>query len=109
MNSYEYSPSPENGGSVHVLMPFYTAEEENALKNKRGPFSVVEILKEVFKEDFFAAVDRFVQIYPDLIKKFTGRNDVDAFHLYLLGEPKILDAFEYDYRYLAVDLVLTPS
>lgn len=95
MRSYEYMPSPENGGSVHVLMPFYTAEEENALKNRRGPFSVVEILKEVFNEDFFAAVDRFVQIYPEIIRKFTGRNDADAFRLSLLSEPKILDAFEY--------------
>lgn len=105
MKSYEYFPSPENGGSVHVLMPFYTAEEENALKNRRGPFSVVEILKEVFNEDFFAAVDRFVQIYPEILKKVTGRNDADAFRLSLLSEPKILDAFEYDYCYLTVDLV----
>ncbi|MBS7259644.1 MAG: hypothetical protein KIG25_04355 [Eubacteriales bacterium] len=64
MRSYEYFPSPENGGSVHVLMPFYTAEEENALKNRRGPFSVVEILKEVFNEDFFAAIDRFGRSTP---------------------------------------------
>ena len=105
MKSYEYLPSPENGGSVHVLMPFYSAEEENALKNRRGPFSVIEILKEVFNEDFFAAVDRYVETYPDLIKKFTGRNDADAFRLDLLSEPRIEDCFEYDYRYLAVDLV----
>ena len=35
-----------------------------ALKNRRGPFSVVEILKEVFNEDFFAAIDRFGRSTP---------------------------------------------
>lgn len=105
MRSYEYVPAPENGGSVPLFMPFYTAEEENALKYKRGPFTVIELLKDVFNENFFAAIDQYVQIYPKAIRKHTGRKDIGSFRLNLLSEPNIKDAFEHGCRYLAVDLV----
>ena len=68
MRSYEYAMTKTGQGSVPCCMPFYTAEEQNSLRNRKGPFSAVEILREVFNEDFKAALDMYVRAYPDDVK-----------------------------------------
>ena len=53
MRTYGLTMLPDNGSIVPVLMPFYTAEAHNSLERGSRPYSVVEILREVFSEDFF--------------------------------------------------------
>ena len=56
MRTYGLTMLPDNGSIVPVLMPFYTAEAHNSLERGSRPYSVVEILREVFSEDFFKAI-----------------------------------------------------
>ena len=50
---------------VPAVMPMYTAEEQNTLERGSRPYTVVEILREVFKEDFYKTIQRYIEICPE--------------------------------------------
>ena len=53
-------------------MPFYTAEAHNSLERGSRPYSVVEILREVFKEDFSKAIQCYMDRCPEGAAKAIG-------------------------------------
>ena len=106
MRSYEYAMTKTGHGSVPCFMPFYTAEEKNSLRNRKGPFSAIEILREVFNEDFKAALDMYVRAYPDDIKAAIGNNEAWNLTLVRTGEPRVADVYDSDIRHMAIELVI---
>ena len=52
MRTYGVSMISTQNGLVPCIMPFYTAEANNSLERGSRPYTVVEILREVFNEDF---------------------------------------------------------
>lgn len=104
MKSYELAMTPKKHGSVPCLMPFYSADEHSVLNNRRGPFSAVEILKEVFNEDFRAALEMFIHYYPGDVRAAIGNSQAENLHLIHISEPRVADTYDADPRHLAVEL-----
>ena len=104
MKSYELAMTPEKHGSVPRFMPFYSADEHCVLNNRRGPFSAVEILKEVFNEDFRAALEMFIHYYPGDVRAAIGNSQAENLHLIHISEPRVADTYDADPRHLAVEL-----
>ena len=106
MKSYEYAMTKTGHGSVPCIMPFYTAEERNSLQNRRGPFSAVEILREVFNEDFRAALDMYVRVFSDDVKEAIGNKEAQNLRLIRVGEPRVANVYDSDIRHMAIELVI---
>ncbi|MBQ4448497.1 MAG: helix-turn-helix domain-containing protein [Clostridia bacterium] len=106
MRSYEYAMTKTGHGSVPCCMPFYTAKEQNSLRNRKGPFSAVEILRELFNEDFKAALDMYVRAYPDDVKTAIGNKEAQNLRLVRIGEPRVADVYDSDIRHMAIELVI---
>lgn len=105
MRTYGFSMIPLNNEVVPVLMPFYTAEEENALERGSRPYSVVEILREVFKEDFKKAIQAYMDDCPDGAAEAIGVPAAQNFELTWLSEPKVESSLKQPTCTMAVDLV----
>lgn len=104
MKSYDIAVLPGKSGPERIALPFYSAEEHTALENRQGPFTVVEILKEVFNEDFRAAAENYIATFPEDIKKALNQNDLEDIRLVRIGEPRVECSID-DYSYLTdVDL-----
>lgn len=92
---------------VPVLMPFYTAEETNSLERGSRPYSVVEILREVFKEDFKKAIQCYMERCPEGAAKAVGEDEARDFHVVWLSEPKVESSLRQPACTTAVDLVFS--
>ena len=95
---------PMGGGEVPVLLPFYTAEE-NALERGVRPYSVVEILREVFREDFGKAIQFYMDNCPEGAEKAVGQKGAREFRLIRLSEPRVESLLHQRVCAAAVDLV----
>lgn len=104
MKSYELAMTPEKHGCVPRFMPFYSADEHSVLNNRRGPFSAVEILKEVFNEDFREALEMFIRYYPDDVRAAIGNSYAENLRLIRISEPRVADTYDADPKHLAVEL-----
>ena len=105
MRTYGLTMLPDNGGIVPVLMPFYTAEAHNSLERGSRPYSVVEILREVFSEDFFKAIQCYMDRCPEGAAKAIGVDEARNFKLLWLSEPKVESSLKQPACTTAVDLV----
>ena len=105
MRTYGLSMIPSQDKIVPVLMPFYTAEEQNTLERGSRPYSVVEILREVFKEDFFKSVQSYMDRCPEGAAKAIGVPDAREFRLIWLSEPKVESSLRQPACTTAVDLI----
>ena len=109
MRTYGYSMVPLNNEIVPVLMPYYTAETENSLERGSRPYSVVEILREVFKEDFKKAIQSYMDTCPQGAAKAIGVTDAQDFRLTWLSEPKVESSLMQPACTMAVDLLFRVS
>lgn len=105
MRTYGYSMLPLHNEIVPVLMPYYTAEAENSLERGVRPYSVVEILREVFKEDFKKAIQSFMDDWPEGAAKAIGVPEAQDFTLIWLSEPRVESSLKQPAFTMAVDLV----
>lgn len=105
MRTYGLTMLPDNGGIVPVLMPFYTAEAHNSLERGSRPYSVVEILREVFSEDFFKAIQCYMDRCPEGAAKAIGVDEARNCKLLWLSEPKVESSLKQPACTTAVDLV----
>lgn len=105
MRTYGLTMLPDNGSIVPVLMPFYTAEAHNSLERGSRPYSVVEILREVFSEDFFKAIQCYMDRCPEGAAKAIGVDEARNFKLLWLSEPKVESSLKQPACTTAVDLV----
>ena len=105
MRTYGLTMLPDNGSIVPVLMPFYTADAHNSLERGSRPYSVVEILREVFSEDFFKAIQCYMDRCPEGAAKAIGVDEARNFKLLWLSEPKVESSLKQPACTTAVDLV----
>jgi transcriptional regulator with XRE-family HTH domain len=105
MRTYGLTMLPDNGGIVPVLMPFYTAEAHNSLERGSRPYSVVEILREVFSEDFFKAIQCYMDRCPEGAAKAIGVDEARNIKLLWLSEPKVESSLKQPACTTAVDLI----
>lgn len=104
MKSYDIAVIPGKSGPEKCVLPFYSAEEHTALENRKGPFTVVEILREVFNEDFKAAAENYIATYPGDIRKALGKDGLDDIRLVRIGEPCVESSIDDCSYYTVVDL-----
>ena len=104
MKSYDVALLPGKGGPMKCLLPFYSAEEHTALEKRKGPFTVVEILREVFNEDFKAAAENYIANYPGDIMKPLGKEGVEDIRLIRIGEPRFESSIDDCSYHTIVDL-----
>ncbi len=97
--------TPSEGGMVPVILPAYPAEEVCSLERGVRPYTVVEILREVFHEDFFLAVQMYMDRYPEGAAKAIGREGAEGFRLVSLGEPRVESSLHQAACSMAVDLL----
>ena len=89
MRTYGVSFIRTENKFVPVILPFNAAEAQNTLERGSRPYSVVEILREVFKEDFFKAIQYYMEQCPEGAAKAIGVPEARDFHLKWLSEPKV--------------------
>ena len=65
MRYYGVSMLPYEGEIVPAILPVYEAEEQTSLERGSRPFTVVEILRAVFKEDFSKAIQKYMEMCPE--------------------------------------------
>ena len=105
MRTYGVSMLQAQDKLVPVIMPFYTAEAQNTLERGSRPYSVVEILREVFKEDFFKAIQYYMEQCPEGAAKAIGIADAREFRLVWLYEPKVENSLHQPACTTAGDLI----
>lgn len=71
------------------FIPCYPAETHNSLERGSRPYSVVEILREVFKEDFKKAIQYYMDICPEGAAAGIGLPEAKDFKLKWLSEPRV--------------------
>ncbi len=103
--NYNISLIPMGGILVPVVMPFYEAEMQTTLERGSRPFSVVEILREVFQEDFSKAIQMYMDEVPDCTAKAIGVEKAEDFILIRLFEPAVESSLMQPMCSTAVDLV----
>ena len=105
MRYYGVSMIPTGGEIVPILMPIYGAEEHNSLERGSRPYTVVEILKEVFKEDFRKAIQCYMDQCPEGAAKAIKEDNARDFHLVWLNEPRVESSLRQPACTTAVDLI----
>ena len=93
-----------------AVLPFYKAEETDAqtsIDNGSHIYTVVEILKEVFHEDFHKAIGRYMADCPEGVAKAVGLQTVHDARLILLSEPKVESSLHQPACTTAVDLLFS--
>ena len=109
MTHYGVSMIPTGGEIVPVLLPVYTAEAQNSLERGARPYTVVEILKEVFKEDFHKAIQCYMDQCPEGTAKAIKVDEAKDFHLVWLSEPRVESSLKQPACTTAVDLVFNTT
>ena len=105
MRTYGLTMIPTSDSIVPVLLPFYTAESQNSLERGSRPYSVVEILREVFKEDFQKAIQSYMEKCPEGAAKAIGVDEARNFRLVWLSEPRVESSLHQPACTTAVDLI----
>ena len=105
MRTYGLTMIPTSDSIVPVLLPFYTAESQNSLERGSRPYSVVEILREVFKEDFQKAIQSYMEKCPEGAAKAIGVDESRNFRLVRLSEPRVESSLHQPACTTAVDLI----
>lgn len=105
MQVYNAAVFMMNENPVPVVLPFYTAEEQHTLQRGSRPFSVVEILREVFKEDFHKAIQSYLDRCPEGACMALGIKDAQDFHLVRLNAPIVESSLFQPMCSTAVNLI----
>ena len=109
MRTYGVSMFSTQNGLVPCIMPFYTAETNNSLERGSRPYTVVEILREVFNEDFEKAIQCYMDSCPEGAAMAIGMKEAREFKLVRLNEPRVESSLRQPACTTAVDLVFTAT
>ena len=88
MRTYGVSMIYTRNGLVPCIMPYYTAEENNSLERGSRPYTVVEILREVFHEDVEKSIQAYMDLCPEGAAAAIGEKEAREFTPVKPGEPK---------------------
>ncbi|MBQ1403361.1 MAG: hypothetical protein IIY90_08650, partial [Oscillospiraceae bacterium] len=105
MRTYGVSMLSTQNGLVPCIMPFYTAEANNSLERGSRPYTVVEILREVFNENFEKAIQLYMDSCPEGAAVAIGEKEARECKLIKLGEPRVESSLRQPACTTAVDLV----
>ena len=105
MRSYGVSMVPTGNGEIPCILPFYTVEKNAELEQESKPYTVVEILKERFQEDFEEAFRFYTRTCPQGIKQCLGLENVKELKLLRLNEPRVESTLSQSLCSMAVDLI----
>ena len=105
MRTYGVSMLSTQNGLVPCIVPFYTAEVNNSLERGSRPYTVVEILREVFNEDFEKAIQLYMDSCPEGAAVAIGEKEARECKLVRLGEPRVESTLRQPACTTAVDLV----
>lgn len=97
--------APSNDTVVPIVMPSYAAETPNTLERGSRPYSVVEILRDVFHEDFKKAIQCYMDYYPKNAEAAIGVSGAKELRLVYLSEPKVESSLKQPACSIAVDLI----
>ncbi|MBR5731318.1 MAG: helix-turn-helix transcriptional regulator [Firmicutes bacterium] len=92
----------EDGRVVPVPLPCVAAEEQHTLERGARPYSVEEILTEVFREDFREDIQAYMDARPEEAAGMRGAEEV---RLLRLSEPGVESSLRQPACTTAVDLV----
>ena len=76
MNGYSFSYAPVGGFNIPCVMPTTTAEPSFFQGRGSRPYSVTEILRSVFQEDFHAAMKKYTEDCPAGVMMALGNDKV---------------------------------
>ena len=109
MRYYGVSMLPYEGEIVPAILPVYEAEEQTSLERGSRPFTVVEILRAVFKEDFSKAIQKYMEMCPEGVAKTIGVEGARQFNLLWLSEPRVESSLRQPACTTGVDLIFRAS
>ena len=78
-----------NDTVVPIVMPSNAAQTPKTLERGSRPYSVVEILRDVFQEDFRKAIQDYMEQYPESAEAAIGVSGAKELRLLYLSEPKV--------------------
>lgn len=96
---------PSNGEVLPVLMPFTIADAQKNLERNSMPYSVIDILKEVFHQDFGKAIQNYMDMRPGALQEAINNKDAKEFRLLWFSEPKVESSLDQPMCTTAVDLI----
>ena len=105
MRTYGLSMFSTRSGFIPCIMPFYTAEANNSLERGSRPYTVVEIPREVFNEDFEKAIQCYMDSCPEGAAVAIGEKEARECKLVKLCEPRVESSLRQPACTTAVDLV----
>ena len=94
-----------NDTVVPIVMPSNAAQTPKTLERGSRPYSVVEILRDVFQEDFRKAIQDYMEQYPESAEAAIGVSGAKELHLLYLSEPKVESSLRQPACSTAVDLI----
>ena len=89
--------------------PFHPADEYSRLKRGERPYTVVEILRNVFHEDFTKQIQYYLDTCPEGVAEAIQVEGAWDFRLIRLSEPKIESCLRQAACSTAVDLLFTAT
>ena len=105
MQQMERSMRPEWDALAPGMMPFNPADPQCALQRGLRPYSVVEILREVFHEDFSEKLKIYLRDHPVQAAEAIGVPGAEDFRLCWLSAPRVESTLDQPICSMAVDLV----
>lgn len=111
MTYQEQAAAPElytslGGFNIPCVMPTTTAEPTFFQERGSRPYTVTEILREVFKEDFHAAMEKYIEVSPEGVMAGIGNNKVTDLKLVHTEVYKVESSLEQPICEVVVDLLI---
>ena len=106
MYGYSLSYAPIGGFNIPCVMPTTTAEPTFFQERGSRPYTVTEILREVFKEDFHAAMEKYIEVSPEGVMAGIGNNKVTDLKLVHTEVYKVESSLEQPICEVVVDLLI---
>ena len=109
MNGYSFSYAPVGGFNIPCVMPTTTAEPSFFQGRGSRPYSVTEILRSVFQEDFHAAMKKYTEDCPAGVMMALGNDKVTDIKLVRTEVYKVESSLEQSISSVVVDLLIRGS
>ena len=109
MQSYGMAMVQKGGRIVKYIVPVFQACDNNSLERGSRPYTVVEILKDVFGKDFGKDIQTYLDHYPEDMRKALGNDGMRDFRLFWLSAPRVESSLSQPACTTAVDLVFNTT
>ena len=106
MTTYEVASLCIGNSDIPIILPFQSADPENSLERGVRPYSVPEILKEVFRADFRKSIQNYLKERPDGVLAAIGLNEANEIQLRWISEPKVESSLAQPICSMYVDLLI---